>query len=103
MPENDQNSLTQQKFHEGLAQFTEETLLPAMEKMMDDKLDEKLAPIILRLDKIEEELADIKERLDKIDKRTDEDIKPNYQEIEVLKKRIYELEKKVELLKAENA
>ena len=98
MPENNQN-LTKAE----LAEFTEETLLPAIDKMMDDKLDEKLAPIILRLDKIEEELADIEERLDKIDKRTDEDIKANYQEIEGLKKRISELEKQVKILKAENA
>ncbi|HDQ22409.1 MAG TPA: hypothetical protein ENN28_00350 [Candidatus Uhrbacteria bacterium] len=106
MPENNQN-LTQQQFKEGLAEFTDEVLLPAVEKIIDDKLEEKLeekiAPIHQRLNAIEEELADIKQRLDRIDKRSDEDVTATYQEIAKLKQRVCELENQVKMLKAESA
>ncbi|MCX6746271.1 MAG: hypothetical protein NTX00_04645 [Candidatus Parcubacteria bacterium] len=99
MTENNQNYLTQKQFHEGLAEFTEETLLPAMEKM----LDEKLEPIKQKLHSIELEIEDIKIAIERIDKRSDEDVKGIYFEIEKLKNRIGELEQQVKLLKTERA
>jgi len=72
-------------------------------QLLDEKLDEKLDPIIQRLNSIEEEIADIKITLERIDKRTDEDIKATYIEIEKLKSRISELESQVKLLKVQKA
>lgn len=98
MPENNQN-LNQQQFHDGLAQFTEETLLPAMGQMMDVKID----PINQRLHSIELELEEIKIVIQRIDKRTDEDIQANYEEIDKLKQRVSDLENQVKMLKAQRA
>ena len=65
-------------------------------------LDEKIDPIIQRLNSIEEEITDIKITLERIDKRSDEDVKITYQEIEMLKKRIINMEKEIKILKAQN-
>ena len=93
--ENEQKYLTKTE----LAEFTEETLLPAMEKMMDEKLE----PIKQKLHSIELEIEDIKIAIERIDKRSDEDVKGTYFEIEKLKNRIGELEQQVKLLKTERA
>ncbi len=62
-------------------------------------LDEKLEPIKQEIHLIKLELDDIKAALSRLDKRTDEDIKGAYSEIEILKNRINELEQQVKLLK----
>jgi len=108
MNEEQQNYLTEEKFHRGLAQFTEETLLPAIERIIDDKLDkfefkmdEKFDSIKQQIYAISIEIEEIKVKLDRLDKRTAEDNNANHDDIEKLRKRVEELEKKVQVLQSE--
>jgi Skp family chaperone for outer membrane proteins len=95
MTENNQNYLTKVD----LAEFTEEVLLPAFEKMLDDKLD----PIKQEIHSIRLELEEIKTDLKRIDKRTDEDSSTAFAEIDKLKRKVLELENKVKVLETQRA
>jgi hypothetical protein len=103
MNENNQNNFTKAD----LAEFTEDVLLPAIEKMLDNKLEvkfeEKLGPIKQELHSIKLELEEIKEDLKRIDKRTDEDARGAFTEIEELRKKVLILENKVKTLEAQRA
>ena len=46
--------------------MTDQELLPAIDQMMDRKLDQKLTPICQRLDRVEEELSEAKETLSEV-------------------------------------
>lgn len=66
-----------------------------------EDLDEKLAPIKQQLANIELELKDIRQELAKLGKLEAEDIGASYKDIEVLKKRVDELE--IKLAKMQSA
>ncbi len=51
--------------------MTDNELLKAMSDMMDQKLDEKLQPITIRLDRVDERLDKMDDRFDKMDERLD--------------------------------
>jgi translation elongation factor EF-1beta len=111
MSENNSNNLTQKQFHEGLAQFTEDVLLPAIERIVENKLEEKLeskleeklAPIRQELKSIRFELEEINANLARLDKRTDEDTRGAFTEIEELRKKVLILEDKIKMLEAQRA
>ncbi|SRR6056297_1928618 len=96
---------------EDLGSFTEEVLLPAMDKMIDEKLDtkfdEKLKPIYEELSflrhevfKIKEDLEILKEKVDRIATSSGEDVVAVNKEVQLLKKRVKELENELERLKS---
>ena len=81
-------------FREEIGQFTDKVLLPAIENIFDEKLD----PIKQQLKSIELDIQEIKDILAKLEKQESEDVAVSYVEVEKLKKRIGELELKVEKL-----
>jgi len=93
--------------YEDLGRFTEETLLPAIEKIFDykleekleSKLEEKLGPIRQRLDAIEEKIDAIKIELDGLDRRTNEDTTAVFGDVKSLRERIEKLELEVKKMK----
>jgi uncharacterized protein YhaN len=67
---------------------------------LDAKFDEKLEPIKQRLDSIEIELTEIKAELAGLRKIESEDVVAAYKDIEVLSKRVAELENQVKKIQA---
>ena len=51
--------------------MSNEQLLQAIADIIDQKLDEKLKPIYVRLDKIDDRLDKVEDRLDKVENRLD--------------------------------
>lgn len=95
---------------EDLGDFTEEVLLPAMGKMIDEKMeakfDEKLKPIYKELSflrgevfKLREDLEKLSEKVDRIATRSSEDVVAVNEEVQRLKKRVKELEDELQKLK----
>lgn|SRR3990167_5666156 len=66
---------------------------------LDAKIDSAEGRLTIRLDFITKEVADIKERLDKLAKRTKDDDRVLFTEIERLKKRVKELEQTVAIMR----
>jgi DNA repair ATPase RecN len=70
----------------------EKIINTALDTKLDAKFDEKLDPIKQKLDNIEVEIKDIKDDLEKLIRMESEDIKASYDDMEVLRKRITDLE-----------
>ncbi|MCK4554586.1 hypothetical protein KAU19_06550 [Candidatus Parcubacteria bacterium] len=85
-----------------LGKFTEDVLLPAIEDMMDQKLEEKLetklAPIKSELLSIKQDIEWIKDRIKRIENASSEDVIAVNNEVENLKIRVVELENQVKIL-----
>ena len=103
---NDEKPITKSDLREELGRFTEEILLPAIENIVDikleekleQKLEEKLGPIRQRLFAIEQDIKRIEERLARLEKASSEDVSAVNSEVEKLKKRDFELENKIKIL-----
>jgi len=94
--------------YEDLGRFTEETFLPAIEKIFDYKLEikleEKIRPMIREeLKPIKEELIAIKEQLKKMEKQEREDVGIVYKDFLKLKERISILEEQVKKFETRSA
>ena len=61
---------------EDLGNFTEEVLLPALDRMMDEKLDSKLD--------------------EKLDSKLDEKLKPIYEELSFLRSQVFQVNERLE-------
>lgn len=92
--------------YQDLADFTEQVLLPAVDRMIEEKLDVKLKPIYEelsflrgrvfqmeeRLEKVEKRLTGVEEKLERIASGYNEDIVAMNEEIRHLKEKVKKLE-----------
>lgn len=86
-----------------LGVFTEDVLLPAIENIIDQKLDEKLDPIKQELFSIKQDIKWIMERMETMEKTGSEDVIAVNNDVESLKQRVAELESQVRVLQASGA
>ncbi|MDO9399650.1 MAG: hypothetical protein Q7T79_03145 [bacterium] len=93
---------------EDLGKFTEEVLLPAIEEMIDrrlevkleEKFEEKLSPIWQELRSIGQRLDRLEEKVNRMDKASSEDLFAINTEVEKLKKRVAKIESHAHVLQS---